>query len=242
MAKHTASSFEVGSQTRAAYWSFEALKSETGSCEQLLLQYYSYCDSFTAQSLAWVQKVLKTTVDFHNIWLPDNVQVVFVFCHLVSGCVRPGPCPLSCTCCCCFHLHRWTCFSKVFLTDCLSWTSLCLHCCDRHGGDDGDGALPPQDEKLHRLLKEFGSNSWSSVSLHFKVSALITPQNQNMLPFKPAEWRAELCRTSPKLIFTVRSDWTWTQHELATQAEARMWHLLLIVSLIEFMKAAGGAQ
>ncbi|XP_070700872.1 transcriptional activator Myb-like [Pempheris klunzingeri] len=25
-----------------------------------------------------------------------------------------------------------------------------------------------EDEKLHRLLKEFGSNSWSSVSLHFK--------------------------------------------------------------------------
>ncbi|XP_070774757.1 transcriptional activator Myb-like [Enoplosus armatus] len=34
--------------------------------------------------------------------------------------------------------------------------------------DDDDDDLPPQDEKLYRLLKEFGSNSWSSVSLHFK--------------------------------------------------------------------------
>lgn len=39
--------------------------------------------------------------------------------------------------------------------------------------DDEDDDLPPQDEKLHRLVKEFGSNSWSSVSLHFKVSSFI---------------------------------------------------------------------
>ncbi|XP_038575090.1 transcriptional activator Myb-like isoform X5 [Micropterus salmoides] len=30
------------------------------------------------------------------------------------------------------------------------------------------GWTKDEDEKLHRLLKEFGSNSWSSVSLHFK--------------------------------------------------------------------------
>ncbi|XP_044075509.1 myb-related protein B-like isoform X2 [Siniperca chuatsi] len=49
--------------------------------------------------------------------------------------------------------------------------------CLGHKGLDGRfsrGALQKpgwtkdEDEKLHRLLKEFGSNSWSSVSLHFK--------------------------------------------------------------------------
>lgn len=39
---------------------------------------------------------------------------------------------------------------------------------------DDDADLPSQDDRLHRLVKEFGSNSWSSVSLHFKVSNLIS--------------------------------------------------------------------
>ncbi|XP_051250371.1 myb-related protein B-like [Dicentrarchus labrax] len=35
------------------------------------------------------------------------------------------------------------------------------------------GWTKDEDEKLHRLLKEFGSNSWSSVSLHFRVIDLV---------------------------------------------------------------------
>lgn len=47
----------------------------------------------------------------------------------------------------------------------------CVPSVDFSDDDDGDdGDLRPQDEELHRLVKEFGSHSWASVSLHYKVS------------------------------------------------------------------------
>lgn len=45
------------------------------------------------------------------------------------------------------------------------------HVCNLQMWSHACAALPPQDEKLQRLLKEFGSNSWSSVSHHFRVSS-----------------------------------------------------------------------
>lgn len=42
-----------------------------------------------------------------------------------------------------------------------------------HMDDDDDDEVPLQDKKLHRLVKGFGSNSWSSVAVPFEVSSFV---------------------------------------------------------------------
>lgn len=56
------------------------------------------------------------------------------------------------------------------MTFTLTGNQLVVGADDDDDDDDADD-LGPQDERLQRLVKEFGSNSWSSVSLHFKVSS-----------------------------------------------------------------------